>query len=425
LADERVPGLESESVHDRVEAIKKMGLESSVDELDLLIELSQDDASPAVRLRAAEAASDILSRHRIGEARALLSVNRRRQFLDQFRRVDPFSNPGLFPFLACLDLPRCLSRIIVGLRDPRYDVRLGAVLALRRYCCSWSVSGEDFARKKLVQAFSDSRLKPDVLASLSELVAACGWQEAREALGKLLGREDQAGFAAEAAIEVLDQLASIDGLQGIWASNGLDAGEVSAQPRPLAWFVLSPEKGFLFTAGEKATAFKWSNLGPTSIQVTEGRTKSEWSLRRLWLSEKGDDDFGPAIQMVERTFYRVGAEAVGDLVGALETTKGIKKPVRIKCAEVLLMQLSEGVDDQLLAARIERSAGQSGEAAERLKALIKGSQKAKIEWSFWMGEALLDAKKGAAGKKALKHYLDKAAKKAPHRKAAEALLKGA
>jgi len=329
-----------------VEAVKAIGIEGGVDALEQLIELSQEDSSPAVRLRAAEGASDILSRHRIGEARNLLSVNRRRQFLDQFRRVDPFSNPGLFPFLACLDLPRCLSRILVGLRDPRYDVRLGAALALRRYCCSWSVSGDRSAQKKVIESFTDTRLKPDVLASLSELVASCGWQNSREALGKLVGREDQAGFAAEAALETLDELASIEALRGVWASNGLDAGEVSNSPRAPSWFVLSPEKGVLFTAGEEPLVFKWSALGPDSVQVTQGRTKSEWAFRRLWLSEKGDDNSGPAIQMNERTFYRSDLDGMRGLVEALGAEKGIKKPLRVKCAEAIALQLGDSAKEK-------------------------------------------------------------------------------
>jgi hypothetical protein len=342
LAKKTKPKKETISLFDRVEAIMELGLSGSVDALESLIKAAIEDDSPAVRLRAAEAASDILSRHRIGATRDDLSVGRRRQFLDQFRRVDPLSNPGLFPFLACLDLPRCLSRILVGLRDPRYDVRLGAVLGLRRYCCSWSVSGQAVAEKKVVQAFFDTRLKPDVLASLSELVSACGWQSSREALGKLVGREDQAGFAAEAALDTLDELASAEGLQGIWGSSGLDAGEVSSTPRPKAWMVLGSEKGFVFTEGQEAVvAFKWSALGADTIQVTEGRVKSEWPLRRLRLSEAGDDQFVPVLQHNERTYYRQSNVEIPVLVKAINSTKGIRKPMRIKCAEALEVHLAE------------------------------------------------------------------------------------
>jgi hypothetical protein len=342
LAKKTKPKKETISLFDRVEAIKELGLSGGVDALESLINSAIEDDSPAVRLRAAEAASDILSRHRIGGTRDDLSVGQRRLFLDQFRRVDPLSNPGLFPFLACLDLPRCLSRILVGLRDPRYDVRLGAVLGLRRYCCSWSVSGQAVAEKKVVQAFHDTRLKADVLASLSELVAACGWQSAREALAKLVGREDQAGFAAEAALDTLDELASIDGLQGIWGSSGLDAGEVSSSPKAKAWLVLGADKGFVFTEGEEAVvAFRWSALSADTIQVTEGRVKSEWPLRRLRLSESGDDDFVPVLQHNERTFYRQSNVAIPELVKAINSTKGIRKPMRTKCAEALSVHLGD------------------------------------------------------------------------------------
>lgn len=344
MAKKRQSKKETPSLFERVEAVRDLGLNGSVDELESLITLSIDDESPAVRLRAAEAASDILSRHRIGVERAKLSTGQRRVFLDQFRRVDPLSNPGLFPFLACLDLPRCLSRILVGLRDPRYDVRLGAALGLRRYCCSWSVFADSSAEKKVVRSFSESGLKPDVLASLSELVSACGWQSARDSLKKLVGREDQAGFAAEAALDTLDELASVDGLIGIWASNGLDAGEVSSNPQSKAWLVLSQDKGFIFTEGEDLSVFKWSPLTADTLQVTEGRVKSEWSLRRMCLSETGDDQFVQVIQYNARTFYKHTAVGVPSLVKAINKTKGVRKPSRVKCAEILEMQLDKTQD---------------------------------------------------------------------------------
>jgi hypothetical protein len=356
LAKKRESKKDTPSLFEQVEAVRDLGLNGGVDALDSLISLSIDDDSPAVRLRAAEAASDILSRHRIGAGRADLSVGQRRLFLDQFRRVDPLSNPGLFPFLACLDLPRCLSRILVGLRDPRYDVRLGAALGLRRYCCSWSVFADSSAEKKVVRAFNQSGLKPDVLASLSELVAACGWQSARESLKKLVGREDQAGFAAEAALDTLDVLASVDGLLGIWASNGLDAGEVSSNPQPKAWLVLSPEKGFYFTDGGELLVFKWSASAANVIQVTEGRVKSDWALRRMSLSETGDDQFVQVIQYNTRTFYKHTSAGVPSLVKALNRTKGVRKPLRVKCAEVLELQF-DGTTELVSAAVAELIAG--------------------------------------------------------------------
>jgi hypothetical protein len=356
LAKKRESKKETPSLFERVEAVRELGLNGSVGELDSLISLSIDDDSPAVRLRAAEAASDILSRHRIGVEREKLSTVQRRIFLDQFRRVDPLSNPGLFPFLDCLDLPRCLSRILVGLRDPRYDVRLGAALGLRRYCCSWSVFSDSSAERKVVNAFRETGLKPDVLASLSELVAACGWQSARDSLKKLVGREDQAGFAAEAALDTLDQLAALDGLVGIWGSNGLDAGEVSSNPRPRSWLVLSAEKGFIFTEGEELSVFKWSASAASVIQVTEGRVKSEWALRRMCLSETGDDQFVPVIQYDSQTFYKQEPVGVPSLVKAINKTKGVRKPMRVKCAEVLELQL-DGTTELVSKAVAELIAG--------------------------------------------------------------------
>jgi hypothetical protein len=242
--------------------------------------------------------------------------------------VDPVSNPGLFPFLACLDLPRCLPRILVGLRDPRYDVRLAAVLGLRRYCASWSVSGDEGAQKKVLSAFTDHRMQPDVLASLSELVASCGWQSGRPSLDKLVGRDDQAGFAAEAAIEVLDKLASVEGLNGIWISTGFDAGEVGSEPRAESWWILSEDRGALVSEVDGLTLFTWSPLAPTEIEWSVGGKNVPQSVRRLWLSRDGGDSAGPVLQAAEKTYYLAEAPDRLRLAETLMNLKGLKKAER-------------------------------------------------------------------------------------------------
>ena len=424
MSDLNEKDLSELSVHERAEYVKTIGLTGSIEELSAMVVLSQEDPSPAVRLRAAEGASHILSRHRIGSARDLLSVGRRRQLLDQFRKVDPLNNPGLFPFLASLDLPRCLSRILVGLRDPRYDVRLGAVLALRRYCCSWSVSGDDRVRRKVTDILTDSRLKPDVVASLAELIGSVGWQESRSHLEKLVGRDDQAGFAAEAAIEILNSLSETTTLNGIWYSNGRDVGEVSDLPSSDAWLCLAGESGFIYVSGEGLRNFTYTALSATQLQLVEGRSKSELSLRRLWVPREGEATAAAVIQAEERSYYPALDEEILAFLDEFKGVKGVRKPQRERMAETLVSVLRVEGEGALIAARVARMAGKPAEAAEFVQTLIDATKKPKIEWVFLRAQALIEAGESKEGKKLLKHFLDKAPKKNEHRPVAEKLLKG-
>ena len=412
-----------ESLYDRAETAKNLGLSGGIEELEKLIELSQNDDSPAIRMRAAEAAAHILSRLRIGPDRELLSSGRRRQLLDQFRGVDPLSNPGLFPFLACLDLPRCLPRILVGLRDPRYDVRLTAILGLRRFCCSWSRSGDRTAEAKVVAVLSDPRIRPDVLASVSELVSACGWQSSRPALVKLCAREDQAGYAAEAALEILDGLALESGIHGVWRSTGLDAGEVSQNPRPIAWWLWNDEGGMRMEAGSKPVFFRGKLSGPTELQMVVGRTKSTEEIRRLWLSQNDDDHSTAVLQIDERTYFQAEADAPLRIVEAFVALRSRPKTICEKMAAFMIPVLEEaGADGTLAIAQLERLRGQPLVAVGRIQALIDGASKAKPNWFFHLGESFLEAGDVKKGHAALRKYLKVAAQKAPNRGAAEALL---
>jgi len=424
LSDLNEKDLSELSVHERAEYVKRIGLTGGIEQLSTMVELSQEDSSPAVRLRAAEGASHILSRHRIGPARDLLPVGRRRQLLDQFRKVDPLSNPGLFPFLASLDLPRCLSRILVGLRDPRYDVRLGAVLALRRYCCSWSVSGDDRVRRKVTDSLTDVRLKPDVVASLAELIGAAGWQESRPNLEKLVGRDDQAGFAAEAAIEVLERISDAGGLIGVWHSNGRDVGEVSDLPTSDAWLCLSGETGFLFVPGEGLRNFSYTAVSLTQLQLVEGRTKSELLIRRLWVPPEGAATAGAVIQAEGRSYYPASQEGISRFVEDIQSVKGVRKPQRERMAETLRGVIGVEGEEVLLAAQVARMGGKPAEAADLIQTLIAATKKPKTEWVFLRAQALMEAGESKEGKKLLKQFLDKAAKNSEYRPVAEKLLKG-
>ena len=189
--------LTHKSIHDRAEGARQLALIGTTEDVAKLMKIAQEDKSPAVRLGCAGAAADILSRYRTGHARRKLNMAAREAILAQFRAMDPGVNPGLFAVLATLDVPRALDRIIVGLRDPRYDVRQGAGVGLLRYCTSGSVAKNDRIPNKVIALLGDRRIRADVLASIMRVCVACGWQAARGSIEQHLDRGDQVGAAAE------------------------------------------------------------------------------------------------------------------------------------------------------------------------------------------------------------------------------------
>ena len=70
-----VAALKSKSISDRAAGCRDLSLVGTVEHLDALADLAGSDRSPGVRLSAAAAAADILSRCRIGAGKdALLSL---------------------------------------------------------------------------------------------------------------------------------------------------------------------------------------------------------------------------------------------------------------------------------------------------------------------------------------------------------------
>ncbi|MDP6933278.1 MAG: hypothetical protein QGG40_10200, partial [Myxococcota bacterium] len=123
--------LRSKKLSERAAGSRDLGQTGVPDDIPLLVDLARQDRSPGVRLNAAMAAADILSRYRFGSRRKKLKKKQRNELLQLFNGIDPGINPGLFSMLACLGVPEAINRLTVGLRDPRMDIRRGAVVGMR------------------------------------------------------------------------------------------------------------------------------------------------------------------------------------------------------------------------------------------------------------------------------------------------------
>ena len=171
--------LDSGTIHARAEVGRQLCKVGTLDHLPRLLRAAREDGSPGVRLYAVCAVADILSRHRVGPNAELLTPEAREKLFVEARGIDPGFNAGVFSVLANLGLPLAARRILVGVRDPRLDVRTGALVGLTRYLTSADGANDLATRAELVSMLEDARVRPDALARVTKLAACCGWQEAR------------------------------------------------------------------------------------------------------------------------------------------------------------------------------------------------------------------------------------------------------
>jgi len=413
VTDISLEALESSSVHERAEVLRELGLHGGLEHLERLMEIAQVDDSSAVRLGAAAATADILSRYRVGKRREKLSDARRVELLKTFKSLDPKVNPGLFLVLACVDLPRCLDRIRVGLRDPRWDVRQGAVVGLRRYCNAEAVSSNDLLRGRIIGFLKpEGRLPQDALEGVIGVCAEAGWEDSRTHIAQYSGREGSLGEAVENALTRLDQLVEPTSLHGVWISLGLDAGEVNPNPQPRAWWVLGAETGLEGKPDGAFGAFEWKAIDSRMISVKKKTRWSRIALRRLWLLRSDINVAGPGLQFGGRTYHKAVGEEFLELVGEMcNGLASVGKAERKAALMPMFDMLPEGTDGEFAAACLEIGIGTPAAAVKRMQAMIKSPQKAPPATWYWLAEGFHAGRKKAEATKAWKAYLDKAGKK--------------
>ncbi len=397
--------LTHKSIHDRAEGARQLAEVGSPDHLERIVEIARNDKSPAVRLGMAGAAADILSRYRTGSSRRKITQGRRNELLSAFRALDPGVNPGLFAMIATLDVPRSLDRILIGLRDPRYDVRQGAAVGLLRYCTSANVAADGRVPIKVIGLLSENRIRPDVLAEVMRVCVACGWQQARRAIEAHLDRGDQVGSAAEECLARLEELAEPETLLGVWRCRGTDAGERNPRSRKTTWLVLDSAGGFRGTEGGPYEPLSWRLDDDGAMELGEGDDAKVLRLRVMWLADLGAEA-GPVLQMGVQTWHSGQEEAVLALAADWVASTG-SSPAQDRAAMVsaLLPLLPENAAGQKAAARLELASGQGAAAQERLETVLGKRKKAPPELLFLLGCAQELAGDAKGAKKSFKAVL--------------------
>jgi len=349
-----VEALASKDIAERAAGCRDLSLMGQVEHLELLCGLVGRDRSPGVRLSAAAAAGDILSRCRVGDARKTLTDEQRDVYIAMFSKIDPSLNAGVFPILACLDRPKSFQMIKGGLRDPRRDVRLGAAVGLMRLCISASVAGDSEFEEAVVALLADTRHQPDAISQIARVCAAAGFSGATEFIRHI----QLSGTHAEMVMEALGVL---DGgkhpLRGVWYSDGRDAGETSPE---------SPQGPALVVFSDAGT---YLNQGKRWEKVTK------WEIsRRMFVRRVGEAEPGPTFQAGGRTFYAGPGDIIDALVGTDAQQLGKSTKASTAVIEALSTLLDETSASQRSLALLAIHGGMGDVAKAALEAAIAGTK---------------------------------------------------
>lgn len=407
--------LKAKSISERCAAARDLSRYGTPEDIPLLIEQAQNDRSPAVRLGAAGAAADILSRYRVGPRAAQLSTPQRQALFEQFKGMDPDVNAGLFSLLACIGLPTGFERIKSGLRDPRADVRVGAAIGLLRLCASAAAQDDAALEAEVVDLLRGGKLKPDAAAEVAWVAARVGYKSAREPIGALHLSGNQAELV-ERARELLRGYQ--EPLRGAYVTDGRDAGEVDPTPVRESGFAVFSAAGAMMGDGDDVNA--WTYL--------DGLLPG--GLRRMFIRRVGDAEPGPAFQLEGRTWYLASpervvaaAEAIArpdelDWAGPAEPSM-LEEHAPAVFREALPDDASGDMARGLLLAR-------KGEAEAALQALLAAAERKKKlprDLAYFLGRALLAAGREAEAREQLEAFVAKGRKKDPRVQEAERLLK--
>lgn len=392
-----VASLEAKELPVRAAAARDLAVLGSVEHLDLLVRRAIEDSSPGVRLGCAAAAADILSRHRTAPAADRVTADHRATLLAAVSKADPSHNVGLFQVCGALGTEGATSRILVGLRDPRSDVRAGALVGLLRL--AQSATAADDLEARLVPLLDNEKIRPETQAELAGAFANLGYWSAITGARRLA--ESTAKRIATVAAEAVARLSRPPGPDGLWVDLGVDAGEVRPGARVVAMIATVGDRVFTVSPGD-------------SPKVTA--TARPARTRHLLLRRPGSKE--PAVEVLQlgrRTAWAQDADEqvdFGDLLVRANAWEAIRAldPILPATASTFRLRgaaaLREGRPDEALVAL---------EAAT-------GMKRCPVDAWYFHGVALVSAGQPVEAKESFERYLAKATKKAQFLTAAREAL---
>jgi hypothetical protein len=404
-ADPRV-AMDDPKVPVRAAAARDLARHGTWDDLERIVAKGWGDRSMAVRIYMAAAAADVVGRRRGALGQDRLSDAEQAQVLKWAFAGDPGTNPSMLMLAGAVETEASLHRLGRIVRDPRSDVRLGVVTALRRMVLS-SMSNRAFVAERVASWLEDERLPDDTRAELAEVVGEAGLSSLRAPIAALRRRGEALAEVVDRALDRLDARARRASWAGLWRSEGLDVFELALAPREdrvalsseSAWY--GPDGAAdLVLDGEAAT------LG--------GRPAS-----LVWATPLGTHEPALALQVDGRTWWAVPPASVADAIDEhVATLRGLPAdafgPLRA------LLDRTEGANAQRAGAVLAVLAGDAADALARIDAL-GSKRKPRADLLFWRARALADAGRRKDALADLAAFLEKAKKGHPLTLEAEAL----
>lgn len=380
--EDPIAALDNKSIAVRAAACRDLTKMGTIEHLARLAQSAGSDKSPAVRLGTVAAASDILSRRRLDAPEEALSDAQRKEVVDLFKRIDPSVNPGVFSVFATLDVPAGLSRVSIGLRDPRQEVRKGAGVGLMRLCISRARHTDAELEAKVVALLTDRRMRPDAIAEVARVCAAAGYATSLDVLERL----DPGGVHQEVVDQVIDQLQlAAERPVGTWVSDGRDAGEVRVVPaQPGAILLVTPTEAWLKVAGQG-----WS-----------GVSLDDAAWRRMFYRRAGTQEAAPALQGFGHTFHTTAPDALPELVDTFFSAETARWPGGVSqspAGRVLAESLGDTPVERRARALLLADAGDfAGAAAELDEALAQRKAPADVRYLLGLARVAVGDVTGAA-----------------------------
>ncbi len=408
------------SITERAEAARELGKSADAGALEPLVDAALGDKSPGVRLAAASAAADVLARYRLGAERGVLSDQRRKALHTRLRSLDPGRNSGLFQVLGCLGLPRVIRNIGRGVRDPRVDVRTGALVGLERLCVSGEVHGIPAVERTLRQLLAERRLRPAVSIELARVVYRAGLWQLRPEVEALAQRlEDRWQEEIQVVLDDLPAGLEPEALVGCWAEHGVDCGEHRAEPGPRQWLVIAP--GRLLHGADTFDEHAWSlgEQGFTSPLLGTDEPVPARLLHTWFLGAEGV----PVLQLGQRSFGRVDEKDLPGLLDALLVQQRDSSALASALLAALAPGLSEGAQGAYCMAVLTAWSGDPDAALERFESLTQSARCRPEAW--WQLARLHDAMgRPDQAQACARGYLERAKKQSPFLAAATSRLEG-
>jgi len=382
-----IAALEARELPIRAAAARDLAVSGSPSALDALLRRATNDPSPGVRLGCAAAAADILSRNRVGKASASIPDDRRAELLVMVASSDPSHNVGLFQVCGALGTPAALSRILFGLRDPRADVRAGAVVGLLRY--AESAAAPDSVEQTLVPLLRSDKIRPETQGELARMCAQLGYWSALDNAVRL--SESASRGVAEAGSDAVARLSRPPGPDGLWVDLGVDAGEARAEARPV---------GFVATVGQHV--FRVPTEGAGSVKTS---LRPAHARQRLLRRPGSRDAPVEVLQIAEATLWAQSAEEQVDFGDALVRAKAYDA---LRAIDAILPETASSFR---LRGVLLLESGDATTALAVLDAAVE-MKRCPIDAWYFQGVALLKTGRKADARAAFERYIAKAPKRA-------------